>query len=159
MDMENTADFCSVVVTDDDADDRYLIKMAMDEIGLEGQVHFAEDGESLLERLEAISVNGDGDWAGKALPCLILLDLNMPRMDGRETLRALKNDPRFKQIPVVILTNSQSSEDVDSSYRDGANSFFSKPLGYSELVGLVRLIQNYWLQGATLPTQLGSQDR
>ena len=151
--MESATDPCDVVVTDDDADDRYLIKMAMDEIGLADNVLFVEDGASLLERLGTACATGEGHWVGAALPCLILLDLNMPRMDGREVLRALKNDPRFKRIPVVILTNSRNSEDVDSSYRDGANSFFSKPLSYSELVDLIRLIQNYWLRGAALPSR------
>lgn len=154
--MECAGDSCSVVITDDDADDRYLIKMAMGESGLVGQVLFAEDGATLLERLAAASLGGVGDWAGAAYPCLILLDLNMPRMDGREALRALKNDARFKQIPVVILTNSRSAEDVDASYRDGANSFFSKPLDYSELVNLMRLVQNYWLQRAALPSSVAA---
>lgn len=152
--MDTTTDACIVYVTDDDADDRYLIKMAMAELGLVDQALFVEDGARLLERLEATNPIGEANANGADLPCLILLDLNMPRMDGRETLRALKQDPRFKQIPVVILTGSRNTEDIETSYRDGANSFFSKPLDYSELVNLIKLLKNYWLRGAALPSSL-----
>jgi CheY-like chemotaxis protein len=140
---------CAILVADDDEGDRYLIQKAMEDSGVEGDVDFLEDGQKLVDRL-----TGQVAQAGTAdLPCLILLDLNMPRMDGRDVLKVLKNHPDLKGIPIVVMTNSKRPEDVESTYRDGANSFFTKPLNYSGLVGLMSLIKTYWLQTARLPAR------
>ena len=139
---------CSILVTDDDEGDRFLIRKAMMDSGIKNDVHFLEDGQKLVDCL-----TGHLEFAGKnaELPCLILLDLNMPRMDGREALRIVKGDSALKEIPIVVLTSSNNRGDVQSSYKDGANSFFTKPLDYKDMVGLMGLLKAYWLQAAKLP--------
>jgi CheY-like chemotaxis protein len=139
----------AILVADDDEGDRYLIQKAMEDSGMDGDVYFLEDGQKLIDRLTGELV-GDRP-AGPGLPCLILLDLNMPRMDGREVLKIVKSHPELKGIPVVVMTNSKRQEDVESTYKDGANSFFTKPLNYSGLVGLITLLNKYWLQTARIP--------
>jgi len=137
-----------IVVADDDEGDRYLIQKAMEDIGVNGDVHFFEDGQLLVERLTRQLTAPSNE---SRLPCLILLDLNMPRMDGRETLKIIKNHPDLKEIPVVVLTNSKNQDDIDGTYRNGANSFFTKPLNYSGLVDLMKLLKTYWLETVSLP--------
>jgi CheY-like chemotaxis protein len=141
----------SILVADDDKEDRFLIKKAMEAGGLTANLYFMEDGQKLLDNLHDHLDAGNGTkYPGT--PCLILMDLNMPRVDGREALRMIKNDPRLKHIPVIILTNSKSPEDVEGSYQDGANSFFTKPIDYQGLVSLAGLLKTYWLQAVTLPS-------
>jgi CheY-like chemotaxis protein len=112
-----------VIVAEDDPDDQFLIQEALKETGLRAQVTCVEDGEALLERLR----HGDR-------PDLILLDLNMPRMDGRQTLRVLKQEPEFQNIPVFVFTTSTFREDIDYSYGNGAASFITKPSSFPDLV-------------------------
>ena len=139
---------CAIVVADDDEGDRYLIQKAMEDSGVQGEIEFLEDGQVLIEWLtHELTTRPEAP----RLPCLILLDLNMPRMDGREVLRVVKSHPDLKRIPVVIMTNSKNPQDVQSTYRDGANSFFTKPLNYTGLVGLITLLKTYWLETASLP--------
>jgi CheY-like chemotaxis protein len=142
---------CAIVVADDDEGDRYLIQKAMEDSGVKGEVQFLEDGQVLVDRLNqdlaTAALSGTS-----TLPCLILLDLNMPRLDGRDVLKIVKTHPDLKRIPVVIMTNSKNPQDVESTYRDGANSFFTKPLDYTGLVGLMTLLKTYWLERVTLPT-------
>jgi two-component system, response regulator len=148
--MERELSQCSILVADDDADDRLLIQKAMKESGVTNGVHFLEDGQKLVDRLaEGLKSAHPGDHPD--LPCLILLDLNMPRLDGRETLRIVKNHPELKEIPIVILSSSKNPEDVMNSYKEGANSFFTKPLNYRDLVELMGLLKTYWFQKARLP--------
>jgi CheY-like chemotaxis protein len=85
------------------------------------------------------------------MPGLVLLDLNMPRKDGREVLREIKADPRLCTIPVVILTTSKAEEDVVRSYKDGVNSFITKPVSFAALLEVVRTLGQYWLQVVDLP--------
>ncbi len=142
---------CAIVVADDDEGDRYLIQKAMEDSGVEGEVQFLEDGQVLVDRLnQALATTAASGTS--TLPSLILLDLNMPRLDGRDVLKIVKTHPDLKRIPVVIMTNSRNPQDVESTYRDGANSFFTKPLDYTGLVGLMTLLKTYWLERATLPT-------
>ncbi len=93
------------------------------------------------------------DLAREFRPDLILLDLNMPRKDGREALREIKADPELRKIPVVILTTSKAEEDVSASYRDGANSFITKPVSFASLIDVVQALGKYWLQIVDLPTE------
>ncbi len=148
--MENLLKRCSILVTDDDEDDRFLIKKALETGGLKAELHFIEDGQKLLDRLHGHLEAVEGQ-RNPELPGLILLDLNMPRLDGREALRLIKNDHRLRAIPVVILSNSQNPEDIAGSYKDGANSFFTKPLLYQDLLILAGILKTYWLQTAKLP--------
>jgi CheY-like chemotaxis protein len=131
-----------IVVADDDADDRFLIEDAFSEVSVDHELVFVEDGEELLELLR-----GDGRYADdedRICPKLILLDLNMPRMDGREALKQIRADERLRNIPVVILTTSASDEDVLSAYGDGANSYISKPATFEDLIEITKTLTDYW---------------
>jgi two-component system response regulator len=135
-------------MADDDPDDRMLMKKAMDHTQSTHQIQFVENGSDLLDFLR-----NKGSYHDKKnqKPALILLDLNMPKMDGREALRLLKSDPDLKRIPVIILTTSKSQEDIFDTYDLGANSFICKPVRFQELVNIVIEIENYWLETVLLP--------
>ena len=138
-----------IVVADDDADDRMLIEEALEESRLSNPVDFCVDGQDLLEYL-----NREGQWAElskEGLPGLILLDLNMPRMDGRTALERIKADDRFKRIPIVILTTSKSEEDIIRTYGLGVNSFITKPVTFDGLVSIVQALTHYWFEIVALP--------
>ena len=139
----------SILIADDDADDRMLIEDAFEENGISNQIHFVEDGEQLLDFLRR---EGDfSEHAAEPLPRLILLDLNMPKVDGRTALAAIKEDPALNQIPVVILTTSRADTDISKAYALGVNSFISKPLSFDGLVSIVNAIGNYWIDTVALP--------
>jgi len=137
----------SILVAEDNLPEQTLLQEAFLESGIKNQVGFFHNGQELINFLNENVVYSDVRKA----PYLILLDLNMPRMNGLETLKILKGDQRFRQIPVVILTISSLDEDVAKSYQLGANSFFKKPLNYKEFVQLTKLIKKYWHEGAQLP--------
>ncbi len=135
-----------LVVADDDADDRLLIEEAIVDAELDLDVHFVEDGEQLMDFLQRR--NGD---AAAPRPSLILLDLNMPRMDGREALRAIRAHPDLENLPVVVLSTSAAEEDVRRSYELGANAFVCKPTRFDGLVALVRTLDAWWFRCVSLP--------
>lgn len=139
----------SILVADDDADDRLLLKDALEESRLANEVVFVEDGVELMDYLHRR--NGYADLANKPLPAFILLDLNMPRKDGREALMEIKADPTLKRIPVVVLTTSKADEDLCRTYDLGVNSFINKPVTFDSLVGIMRTVTDYWLQIVNLP--------
>jgi len=139
----------TILIAEDDPDDRMLAREAAREGHLEGELQFVEDGERLLEHLRSLSALGPG---ATGAPGLILLDLNMPRMDGREALRAIKSDPALRRIPVVVLTTSSAEEDIVSTYDLGVNSFIIKPASFASLVEVMRSIWQYWLETVALPT-------
>lgn len=139
----------SILVADDDPDDRLLIKDALDEVRLANVVDFVEDGEQLIDYLYAR--NGFEDREGKPLPGLVLLDLNMPRKDGREALQEIKADPKLRRMPVVILTTSKAEEDIFRTYDLGVNSFVVKPVSFEELMKTMSMVSEYWLQIVQLP--------
>lgn len=134
----------TILVADDDPDDRELIGAAFVEAGFDGRVLFARDGRELLEMLEA-----PGD-PGSA-PQLVLLDLNMPRLDGRAALRALRNREDTRGLPVVVLTTSAAESDVVECYRGGANSYCTKPMDFAGLVALARDVEHWWFTVTRLP--------
>jgi CheY-like chemotaxis protein len=136
----------TVLMADDDEDDRLLAREAFDECGLDIDLHFVQDGEELLDYLA-----GQGPWADSPMPSLILLDLNMPRKDGRETLAAIRENPAFRRIPVLVITTSKAEEDVQKSYDLGVSSFLSKPTSYESLRDLVREVTHYWFETVRLP--------
>ncbi len=138
-----------ILMADDDPDDRMMAKEAFEENKLANEIKFVEDGEELLEYLRN---TGKYENAGNRLPGLILLDLNMPKKDGREALKELKSDARLRRIPVVVLTTSKAEEDILRSYDLGVNSFISKPVTFEELVTVVRDLGNYWLGIVELPS-------
>lgn len=135
-------------MADDDADDRMMAKEAFEENKLANNIVFVEDGEELLEYLTY-----SGKYSGSAhmLPGIILLDLNMPKKDGREALREIKSSPKLRRIPVVVLTTSKAEEDIIRSYDLGVNSFITKPVTFDELVTVIRNLGNYWLGIVELP--------
>jgi len=140
----------TILMAEDDADDRLMAREAFEECRLGNPLQFVGDGEELMDYL-----NRRGKYADDVLypmPGLILLDLNMPRKDGREALREIKSDPALRDIPVVVLTTSKAEQDVADSYGDGANSFITKPVSFAALIEVVRTVGKYWLQIVDLPT-------
>jgi CheY-like chemotaxis protein len=132
-----------ILVADDDPEDRQLIKEALQESRLLNEVHFVSDGEELMTRLQS----------GCELPGLILLDLNMPKKDGREALKEIKGNLRLKQIPVVVLTTSKAEEDIYRTYNLGVNSFVTKPVTFTSLVEIMRDLGRYWFEVVELPKE------
>jgi len=138
-----------ILMADDDADDRLLAKDALTECRLANDLHFVEDGEELMDYLQR-----RGKYSQPALaprPGLILLDLNMPRKDGREALREIKSDPELRKIPVVVLTTSRADTDIGQIYELGANSFISKPVTFDSLVNVMKILGSYWFEIVELP--------
>lgn len=134
---------------DDDPDDQLLVSDALLEAKLANPIDFTNNGLELLQYLKR-----EGAFSHlkeQPLPGLILLDLNMPVMDGREVLKELKKDPVFKSIPVVILTTSKAEEDIAKSYDMGVNSFVIKPVSFDILVDLVKSMASYWFHIVSLP--------
>lgn len=136
-------------MADDDPDDRELTREALEASRLRNPLHFVSDGEELMEYLRGTGRYREAGAAPR--PGLILLDLNMPRMDGREALQLIKSDPELRTIPTVILTTSSAEEDVYRSYALGANSFITKPVTFDGLVGVVRALGAYWFEIVDLP--------
>lgn len=140
-----------IVVADDDADDRMMIKDAFEVSKLANEIDFVEDGVQLLEYLRR-----EGKWsklAGEPYPGFILLDLNMPRKDGRTVLKEIRNDPILHRIPVVILTTSKAEEDIIKTYNLGVNSFICKPVSFDKLVEIVKTVGHYWIEIVQLPPE------
>lgn len=141
----------TILVADDDPDDRMLIKDAFDESCINNDLDFVEDGEQLMQYLRR-----EGEYAemnGAPFPGLILLDLNMPRKDGREALAEIKQDPDLMRIPVVVLTTSQSDEDIVKTYCSGVSSFITKPVTFQGLVEVVKVLSSYWIEIVQLPPE------
>jgi len=139
----------TILMADDDADDRRLTQEAFEEARLINDVRFVENGEQLLDYLRR-----KGPYAAPAeapRPGLILLDLNMPRKDGRTVLKELKGDPELRQIPVVVLTTSKADEDIYKSYDLGVNSYIVKPVTFEALVDILQTLEKYWFEIVELP--------
>ena len=139
----------TILLADDDADDRMLAQDALKESRLANDLRFVENGEELLEYLRR---QGPFAEEGKApTPGLILLDLNMPRKDGREALKEIKSDPNLRHIPIVVLTTSKAEEDIYRTYDLGVNSFITKPVTFDGLVNVMRTLGTYWFEIVELP--------
>jgi CheY-like chemotaxis protein len=138
-----------ILMADDDADDRLLANDALLDCAFEGQVRFVEDGEELVCYLRRSGKYNAAE--ANPRPGLILLDLNMPRKNGKEVLKEIKADPALRQIPVVVFTTSRSDTDIAAVYELGANSFVVKPTGYDDLVGIMRSLKQYWFSIVQLP--------
>jgi two-component system, response regulator len=139
----------TILMADDDPDDRQLTKEAFEEARLANDLRFVEDGVELLDYLHRRGKYADPDTSPR--PGIILLDLNMPRKDGREALKELKQDPRFRAIRVIILTTSKAEEDILRTYNLSAASYITKPVTFESLVDVVRTIGKYWLEIVELP--------
>lgn len=139
----------TILMADDDADDRLIFEEAVEEAHLVNHVEFAVDGLDLLDRL-----NCEGKYenlAKTSLPDLILLDLNMPRMDGREALERISANPALKGIPVVIMTTSDAEEDIVRTYNLGASGYITKPVTFEGLIETVQGFADYWVNIVKLP--------
>jgi CheY-like chemotaxis protein len=139
----------TILMADDDADDRQLTHEALEDARLINDIRFVENGEELLDYLHR-----RGKYAAPAeapRPGLILLDLNMPRKDGRVVLKELKQDPDLRTIPVVVLTTSKSDEDIYRSYDLGVNSYIVKPVTFEALVDILQTLEKYWFEIVELP--------
>ncbi len=139
----------AILLADDDPDDCLLAQEALAESHLMNDLYVVGDGEELLDFLRHRGKYADPASAPR--PGLILLDLNMPRKDGREALREIKSDPALRRIPVVVLTTSQAEEDIYRSYDLGVNSFISKPVTFDGLVKVMKHLGRYWFEIVELP--------
>ncbi len=139
----------TILLADDDEDDRMMTRDALRDARLHNPLKTVNDGVQLMAYLRH-----EGDFADPGQsprPGLILLDLNMPRMDGREALAAIKQDPELRSIPVVVLTTSKAEEDVIRTYDLGVNSFITKPVTFLGLVEVMKVFSRYWLEIVDLP--------
>ena len=151
--MKGEKTLCPILMVDDDKDDQLLVEKALKENGVHNPFRSLMDGDEMLDYLKRKGKFTDSAAAPR--PCLILLDLNMPRMDGRKALLFLKADPELKKIPVVILSTSKAEEDVLRSYNVGANSYITKPNDFNGLVLIAESLKKYWLEIVDLPTGNG----
>jgi CheY-like chemotaxis protein len=140
-----------ILMADDDEDDRMLTAEALEESRLSNQIHFVENGEEALDYLYRRGRYADPKLSPR--PGLILLDLNMPKKDGRETLREIKADPQLRRIPVVVLTTSRAECDVYRSYDLGANTYIAKPVTFDSMVEVMKILGNYWFTLVELPPE------
>lgn len=139
----------TILMAEDDDDDFMMAEKALREARLSNPLKRVCDGEELLCYLQ--NENPFQDTKENPVPILILLDLNMPRKDGREALREIKRHERFKRIPVVVMTTSEADEDVIKTYNLGVNSFIRKPVSFKQLVEVMRSLRHYWFDIVTLP--------
>jgi len=142
-----------ILMAEDDLDDRLLARRALNENYVANPLITVNNGEELLEYLHQKGKFSDPATSPK--PCFILLDLNMPKMDGREALKIIKEDENLKTIPVVVMTTSKAEEDIFESYNEGANSFITKPITFIGLVKVVKALKDYWLEIVELPLEDG----
>lgn len=133
----------TILICDDDEDDVYLLKSVMEECGIKNPIVYAKNGLEAIANLNAPALQNKIG--------LVLLDLNMPKMDGREVLKAVKSDGLLRRIPIVILTTSSASEDIDNCYSMGANCFITKPASYENFNDTVKTLLKFWTQLSRLP--------
>lgn len=132
-----------ILMADDDADDRFLVQAAFEDNKIEQKLLFFEDGEQLLDHLRDTTIPGNTRF--------ILLDLNMPRRDGRDVLRILKADKELSTIPIIVFSTSKAPDDINTSYKLGANSYVVKPSSYEHLKEVIQKISDFWLKTAMTP--------
>jgi CheY-like chemotaxis protein len=131
-----------ILIAEDDADDRFLLQAAFEENGFKDKLHFVDNGVEVLEYLQSLlSLNDEAE-----LPHFMLLDLNMPKKDGREVLKELKLHPELKKIPVVIFSTTNNEQEMRRCYELGANSYITKPNSFENLLKTVAALRSYWNQ-------------
>lgn len=139
----------TILMADDDEEDRMLTRKAFELNHLGNDLRFVEDGEELLDYLHHRGKYEAPDSSPR--PGLILLDLNMPKKDGREALEVIKKDPALRRIPVVVMTTSEADQDVARSYDLGANSYITKPVTFDSLAKVIKALDRYWFEIVVLP--------
>jgi len=137
-----------ILLVEDNPGDARLTQEALREGKIRNNLHHARDGVEGLAFLKR-----EGEYAKAPTPDLVLLDLNMPRKDGRQVLAEMKQDPRLRTIPVVVLTTSEAENDIVRSYELHANCYVTKPVGLEQFIAIVREIESFWLAVVTLPTR------
>ena len=140
----------AILIADDDPEDRMLMQDAFLESRLTYDLHFVEDGEELMDYLYRRGYYADPRSSPR--PAIILLDLNMPRKDGREALREIKSNPELRQIPILMLSTSRAEDDIFHSYDLGVNSFIPKPVTFGAMVELIKMLRKYWFEIVELPS-------
>ena len=144
-----SGDDLRILIAEDDDDDQLLMRRAAEKGGCPCELAFVTDGEQLIERLhEAVGGSTPGR---RPCPDIVVVDLNMPRVDGFEALRTIKNDPRLCSLPVVVLTTSVRPDDMVGAYRNGASSYLTKPIDLSALTRLMEELCHYWKDVVRLP--------
>ena len=136
-----------ILIAEDDADDRFLLQTVFDEKGYTDKIEFVENGVELLEYLNNIVEHRNGSH----FPAIILLELNMPKKDGREALRDIKEHPILKKIPVIVFTTTRSENEIIRCYELGANTYVVKPVSFDGLIKVVDEIRAYWINTASIP--------
>ncbi|WP_300545277.1 response regulator [Maricaulis sp.] len=144
--MNDTRKTADILLVEDNEDDVFLTKMAFEDSGFDSRIHVVSDGEKALDYLYR-----RGEFAGMAPPDLILLDLNLPKLNGIEILERIKADDALAVIPVVMLTSSRAERDIVASYRHHASGYVSKPSEFSGLVDIVHAIREFWFSTVLLP--------
>jgi CheY-like chemotaxis protein len=136
-----------ILIAEDDSDDRLLLQTAFDEKGYDDKLEFVENGVELIDFLTKI-YNNDSQ---NTYPYVILLDLNMPKKDGREALKEIKQHPVFKKIPIVVFTTTKNESEIKRCYELGANTYVVKPVTFEGLARVLEDIRNYWYNAAAIP--------
>ena len=147
--METSSKPITILMADDDADDRLMTKEAFEDSRLANDLRFVEDGVELMDYLQRRGKYSDP--ATSPRPGLILLDLNMPKKDGREALKEIQADPNLKCIRIVILTTSIAEEDIYRTYNLGAASYITKPVTFAGMAEVIKTVGKYWLEIVELP--------
>ena len=146
--MKTLAKSVEILLVEDNEGDVGLIEEVLEEAKIRNSLHIAEDGEEAM-----LFLQGEGKFAGSPRPDIILLDLNLPKKDGREVLREIKEDNALKSIPVVILTTSGAEKDILRAYDLHANAYVTKPLDFNQFIMVVKSIANFWLEIVKLPAK------
>jgi len=141
-----TVEAIRILIADDDVEDQVFMKRAFKKAHSINNLAFVNDGEELMQYLRQ-----QGKYGDAPLPDILLLDLNMPKKDGREALQEIKGDPDLRHIPVVVLTTSEAEEDILRTYRLGANSYIQKPVTFEKMVEVADGLGRYWLGIVKLP--------
>ena len=147
--MPSRSEAITILLADDDEDDRLMARDALRDARVHNELRSVVDGVDLMQYLRR-----EGPYAAEGAaprPGLILLDLNMPRKDGREALAEIKADPELRRIPVVVLTTSKAEEDLVRTYDLGVNSFITKPVTFLGLVEVMKVFKRYWIEIVDLP--------
>jgi CheY-like chemotaxis protein len=137
-----------ILLVEDNEGDVGLIEEVLEEINIRSNLHVATDGEEAI-----LYLHGEGKFSGSPSPDIVLLDLNLPKKDGREVLEEIREDNRLKKIPVVVLTTSQAEKDIMRAYELHANAYVNKPLDFDQFINVVKSIANFWLEIVKLPTK------
>lgn len=136
-----------ILIAEDDEDDYILTMEALKESGFSKEVRWVKDGEELIEYLHTMSK----EKSKSEQPKMIILDLNMPKKNGREALEEIKTSPEFRHIPIIVLTTSKTEGDIYNTYNLGVNSFIQKPVRFFELVNTFKVLTQYWFEIVKLP--------